>query len=143
MNETSFPKRPLRDRIDIVGRHVQITPAMKEYAIEKLEKLDRFHHHGMQILSIHVVMDIVHLQHEIHATVHFGHFTIRASATSNDMYASIDLVMDKIHMQFAKWKERMAAYHHKKKSSIDMPVQVVECPICSSDEIAEFNAEIE
>ncbi|MBM3198876.1 MAG: ribosome-associated translation inhibitor RaiA [Chlamydiae bacterium] len=140
MNKEKFPENTLRDRIQVLGRHVQVTPAMKEYAIEKLSKLERFHSPGMHIVHVHVVMDIVHLQHTVQVIVHFGHFRMKASASTGDMYASVDLAMEKLHSQFAKWKDRMVAYSHKKKPVVDMPVRLVQKP---SDEVEEFNAEIE
>src|SRR5438477_347638 len=120
MNKDKFPdKDSLNDKVQIVGRHVQVTDAMKQYALEKLSKIERFHSH---IMDVHIVMDIVHLEHMVTVIVHFNHFKVKAHASSNDMYASIDLAMERLQSQFRRWKERILAYSHKKVPVVDLEV---------------------
>jgi putative sigma-54 modulation protein len=123
--------------IHIDGRHVQVTDAMKEYALTKLSKIERFHAH---IMDIHVTMDIQKIEHSVSIVVKSDHFKIKSHATSSDMYASIDQAVDRLQKQISKWKEKIQEHHSKNLASVDIKVNVIQRPY---DEVEEFNAEIE
>lgn len=123
--------------ISILGRSVQITEAMKNYVWEKLTKIERFHNH---IMDAHVIMDIQKLEHSVTIVLKFDHFKVKVSASSTDMYASIDKAIEKLQTKFSRWKGRIQEHHKKKLSVVDMVVNVVRRP---EDELSEINAEIE
>lgn len=124
-------------RLTILGRHMLVTEAMKNYATEKLAKLDRFHTH---VMDIHVTMDVQNLEHVVDIVVKFEHFRIKVHAGSSDMYASIDKAVARLQKLMGRWKDRIQDHTAKKLSSIDMHVNVVNRPY---NELEEFNAEIE
>lgn len=124
-------------KIDIIGRNVYVTEAMKKYAMEKLSKIDRFHNH---IFTIHVKMDIQRLEHSVDIVIHFNHFRMKVSAHSTDMYVSIDKAIHKLQTQIRRWKDRIQDHHNKSVSMIDMQVNVLQRPY---DELEEINAQIE
>ena len=78
--------------IHIDGRHVQVTDAMKEYALTKLGKIEKFHTH---INDIHVVMDIQKIEHSVSIIVKSDHCKIKSHASSSVMYASLDQAVDR------------------------------------------------
>jgi len=123
--------------ISIVGRNLQVTEAMRNYAWEKLTKVERFHNH---ILDVHVNLDIQKLEHSCVIIIVSDHFKIKVQAVSTDMYASIDKAIDKLQAKIRRWKERIQEHHKKKLSMIDMQVNVIRRPFAELDEI---NAEIE
>jgi putative sigma-54 modulation protein len=123
--------------IDIVGRHVQVTEAMKQHAREKLLKMERFHDH---IMYIHVTMDIEHLNHVVTCIVKFDHFKIKAQGSSTDMYVSIDLAVDRLQKQMRRWKSRIQDHRNRQAVIVQAPVSLVERPYSDIDE---YNAEIE
>lgn len=122
--------------INIIGRHVHVTDAMKNYAMEKLSKLERFHNH---IIEVHVTLDIQKLEHSALIIMKFNHFKVTAHAVTSDMYVSIDQAVDKIQKQFRRWKNKIQDHTQKKVSVGEMQVHILERP----DEIAEYNEEIE
>ena len=124
--------------ISITGRHVQVTESMKEYASEKIRKIERFTHH---IIDVSVTMDIQKMEHKVDLVFKFGHFKIRASASSEDMYASIDRVIAKILSQLRKWKSKIQNHHAKGISSVDMNVNVIRRP--SYNDLDQVNDEID
>lgn len=124
-------------RIVVVGRQVQVTEAMKNYAIEKLSKIDKFHNH---IMDIHVTMDIQKLEHVVTIVLMLSHIKVKVQAVSNDMYVSIDRAVDRLQTQLRRWKSRIQDHHKKALSAVDMQVNVVALP---GSEIEEFNADIE
>jgi putative sigma-54 modulation protein len=66
---------------------------------------------------------------------------IKGSASSEDMYVSIDKAVFKIKEQLLKYKRRLQEHHAKGVPSIDMTVNVFRSP--ELDEILDVNEEIE
>ncbi len=85
------------------GKHVEVTPAFREYAESKLSKLGRFFDH---VQEVHVVQSILRNQHTVEVTLKADGTIIRAEERSPDMYSSIDLVTDKLERQLARYKDR-------------------------------------
>jgi putative sigma-54 modulation protein len=138
VNKEKFAEQDaLGYRIDIMGRNVYVTDAMKNYAMEKISKLDRFHTH---VMDVHVTMDIQKVEHTITIIVRFDHFKVKVSACSTDMYVSIDKAVDKLQAQLRRWKSRIQDHHKKSRSAVDMQINVLQRPFTDLEEI---NAEIE
>jgi putative sigma-54 modulation protein len=123
--------------IHISGRHIQVTEAMKQYAFNKLSKIERFHN---RIMDVHVTMDIQKVEHSVTIIVKFEHFKIKSHAASTDMYVSIDQAVNKLQTQLYRWKDKIQEHHNKKLSAIDLKVNVIQRPY---DDLAEINQEIE
>ncbi len=123
--------------IAVVGRHTYVTDAMRQYVLEKLSKLERFHNH---IIDVQVTMDIQKAEHIVSILLHFSHYELRVQATSSDMYASIDKAVHKLTTQLRRWKSRLQEQAIKPLQAIDMKVNVLSAPY---NEIAEYNKEIE
>ncbi len=124
-------------RLTIMGRHVYVTEAMKNYAFDKLSKIDRFHSH---VLDLHVTLDIQKLEHSCVIVLSFDHFRVKVSASSTDMYASIDRAVDKLQSKIRRWKGRIQDHHKKSLSATDMQINVLQKPFNNLEEI---NEEIE
>ncbi len=124
-------------RIEILGRHVQVTEAMKNYAFEKLSKIERFHTH---IMHIHVTLDIQKLDQMCSIVLKIDHTQVKAHATSTDMYVSIDLAVEKLRNLLRRYKDKIQDHHKKGRSVVDMHVNVFKRPY---DEVAEINEVIE
>lgn len=138
VDKTKFAaEEALGYRITIVGRNLYVTDAMKNYAMEKISKIDRFHSH---VLDVHVNLDIQKFEHSAIIVLKFNHFKIKVSAVSTDMYASIDKAVDKLQSQLRRWKGKIQDHHKKPMNVIDMQVNVLQRPYSDLDEI---NAEIE
>lgn len=116
--------------VTITGRHMMITEAMKQHAMEKLSKLDRI---ASRIIDVHVLMDIQKLEHRIDIIIRFNHIKIKVHACSEDMYTSIDRAVDKLQSQIRRYKERLHTHQAKMPSIIDMNVDVISVP--SLDEL--------
>lgn len=127
----------------VTGRHVHVTEAMKAYAEEKLEKLERF---GDRIIDIIVTMDIQKLEHKVDIVLKYGHTLIKSHASTTDMYASIDLAVNKLHAQLDRYKSRITDHHAKAHPVIDIPVTiygVAGTQVTDERELTEVNGEIE
>jgi putative sigma-54 modulation protein len=104
-------------QITITGHHVEVTAALRAYVTEKMQKLER---HFDQITSVNVILNVEKLQHQAEATVHAGRRQIFAAETATDMYASIDLLLDKLDRQVRRHKDRITDHPHVKHNSIDI-----------------------
>ncbi|MFI5333632.1 MAG: ribosome hibernation-promoting factor, HPF/YfiA family [Chlamydiales bacterium] len=124
-------------RLMVYAKGLQITDAIQNYVREKMSKVERLHGH---IMDINVHLDIQRLEHVAAIVVKFEHFVVKVSASSTDMYASIDQAIDRLHEKLRRWKERIQNHHVKKRTAIDMTVNVLRRPYSELDEI---NAEIE
>ena len=90
-------------QITISGHHVDVTPALREYVLTKFDRLQR---HFDQITNTDVTLIVEKLVQKAEATVHVSGADIFANAESEDMYAAIDLLADKLDRQLIKHKEK-------------------------------------
>jgi len=106
------------DNITVVARHLDITEAIKNYALQKAEKIKKFFE---WILHVQVTLDIggdsSHLV-EMVVSVSRGP-TIVAEAADADMYRSIDMVVDKVIAQLKKHKGKIESKTVRKKKRFE------------------------
>lgn len=122
----------------VTGRNVLVTEAMKQYALEKLLKIERF---NLRIIDIVVTMDVQKLEQRVDITLKLDHVLIRSHAATEDMYASIDQAVDKIQTQIRRYRGRIRDHQAKGVSFIDMNVNVLRSP--REEELLELNGEID
>jgi putative sigma-54 modulation protein len=89
--------------LHLTGRHIEITPAIRDYVVGKLEKINRHFDH---VIDVNVVMTVEKLDQHIEANVHLSGKDIHVQAHDGDMYAAIDGLIDKLDRQVIKHKER-------------------------------------
>lgn len=121
-------------RISITGRNVYVTDSMKDYAFEKISKIERFHNH---IMDIHVTMDVQKMEQSVVILLHLEHFRVKVSASSTDMYASIDKAVEKLRAKIRRWKDKIQDHHKKARKVIDMQINVLKRPFTDVDYINE------
>jgi putative sigma-54 modulation protein len=102
--------------IQVTGRHVSVTEAMKEYCRRRLACL---HLDYPKIIEVQIILDVQKYRHTAEVILHCSnHITLEASAESDDMYVSIDEVVDKIAGQMRKYKTRLMRQHRPRKHTI-------------------------
>ena len=94
-------------QITMSGHHVEITAALREYINSKLAKLAR---HFDQITTAQVTLSIEKLKQKVEASIHVAGADLFAQAESEDMYTSIDALVDKLDRQIVKHKEKRHAH---------------------------------
>lgn len=82
--------------ISITFRHVDSSQAMKDYATEKVSKLQKF---LRQPMTAKVTLSLQKLMHEAEVQVSSGGEHLEAKDAAEDMYAAIDRVCDKLERQ--------------------------------------------
>jgi putative sigma-54 modulation protein len=104
---TRKPRRPALMNITITFRHMDATDAVKAYATEKVARLQRFFRWPMKG---QVTLSCQHDRlHSVEVDIHAGNTHFHAHETSEDMYASIDKVIDKIERQVVSAKKLAAS----------------------------------
>ncbi len=108
-----------------------MSPAVRSYAEEKLQKLEKY---SRRIVEAHVVFSVERYRHiaEIVLRVNGGDITGRAEST--DMYASIDTVVDKLERMLNKRKEKVNR-RRERKSIRDSGIGVELPPVGSPDPV--------
>ena len=91
-------------QITISGHHVDVTPALRDYVLQKFERLER---HFDQITNTEVTLIVEKLVQKAEARVHVSGADLFANAESEDMYAAIDSLADKLDRQLIKHKEKL------------------------------------
>ncbi len=97
--------------INITGHHVEVTSAIREYVVSKLDKVIRHFDH---VTSVHVILSVEKLKQKAEVTLHVKGKDIHADSTGTDLYASIDSVVDKLDRQVVKHKEKVTDHPHQK-----------------------------
>lgn len=92
----------------VTGHHVEITQSLRNYVGTKLAKLER---HFDNMTDVHCVLTVEKLLHKAEATIHVGGGTIHADSIEPDMYAAIDMLVDKLDRQVKKHKEKITDHH--------------------------------
>lgn len=96
-------------QINITGHHIDITPPLRAYVTEKLQRISRHFDH---VISINVILKVENAQHQqAEGTVHAAGKSLFAQAAAEDMYAAIDGLSDKLDKQVRRHKDRIRGHH--------------------------------
>lgn len=95
-------------QINITGHHIEVTPALKAYVNEKLQRISRHFDH---VISIDVILKLDNHQKQAEGTVYAAGKTLFAQDSNNDMYAAIDGLADKLDKQVRRYKDRLRGHH--------------------------------
>lgn len=91
-------------KITVRGKNIEVTPALIDYAEKKLSKLDK---HFDKATDAQVLLSVIRDDHVVEVTVSLNGLILRGEESTGDMYASIDMVVDKLERQLKKLKTRM------------------------------------
>ena len=113
-------------------KNVEATDGLKQYLSKKLAKIEKI---MPAVIDMHIKLEIQKLEQSVLLTMKFSHFLVTAHASSTDLYASIDMAMDRLNLKLRRWKSKIQDHHNKKLNSIDVPVSVFEKRKQEVDEI--------
>lgn len=116
--------------ITITSKNIDVTPAIENYILGKLSKIERFAPH---ILDIHVTLDVQKVAKTVSFLMKFLHFKIKVQGRTEDLYSAIDQGSDKLIKLIQKYKTKLQK-HRVKEPPTRMEVSVLE-PVSELDEI--------
>ncbi len=94
-------------RIDIYGQQLEVTPALREYVETKLRRIER---RFDQPIEARVQLGLRKPSHHVEATITVPGRTRHAETDAENMYAAIDLLVDKLDRLIVKHKEKQQQY---------------------------------
>jgi putative sigma-54 modulation protein len=95
--------------VQVSGHHVEVTEAIREYLMSKLGRVQR---HFDQVIDINVILSVQKLKQKAEISVHMRGKDIHVESDDADMYAAIDLMMDKLDRQVIKHKQKAYSHPH-------------------------------
>lgn len=95
--------------LTISGHHLDVTPAIRDYVSDKLDRVKRHFDH---VINVSVIMQVDKLAHKVEANLHVKGHDFHAHSEDENMYAAIDFLADKLDRQIVKHKEKLAGAHH-------------------------------
>ncbi len=95
-------------RIETYGQQMEVTPALREYVEEKLQRLGR---HFDQSIEVRVQLGLRKPAHHATADLTVPGKTLHADADGENMYAAIDVLADKLDRLVLKHKEKQQDHH--------------------------------
>ncbi|WP_226639143.1 ribosome hibernation-promoting factor, HPF/YfiA family [Priestia flexa] len=91
---------------NIRGENIEVTPAIREYVEKKLSKLERYFD-GTPNADVNVNLKVYNNDQKIEVTIPMTDLVLRAEETHTDLYAAVDLVLDKLERQIRKHKTKV------------------------------------
>jgi len=89
--------------LSVSGHQFAITPALRRYVNAKLARITRHFDH---VIDAHVVLSVNKLAQKAEVTLHVRGKQIHCACEEQDLYAAIDLLMDKLDRQVLKYKAK-------------------------------------
>lgn len=95
-------------QIDITGHQLDVTTSMRDYFNSKFTRIKR---HFDQVINVHVILSVEKIHHKAEATMHINGKTLFAESVEEDLYAAIDLLIDKLDKQVRRHKDKITSKH--------------------------------
>ena len=107
--------------LTISGHHLDVTPSLREYVLTKLARVTR---HFDQVVDISVLLTVEKLKEKerrqkAEVTLHVKGKEIFVEQSSEDLYAAIDQLMDKLDRQVCRHKDRLQDHKHPAVKRLD------------------------
>lgn len=107
-------------KLRITGRHMNVTPALRQYIETRFGRLDRY---GLKVGALQVVLGVEKLQHKAEVIGTVNGKPVQAKTSTQEMYATIDALVDRVDAQFRKWKERLVNHKPGKVKRVRPPAR--------------------
>ena len=111
--------------LTISGHHLDVSAALRDYVISKLDRVTR---HFDQVVDINVLLSVEKQKEKerrqrAEVTVHVKGKDIFVENCHEDLYAAIDQLMDKLDRQVCRHKDRLQNHHHAAAKRLEVPIQ--------------------
>ncbi|MFE4712055.1 MULTISPECIES: ribosome hibernation-promoting factor, HPF/YfiA family [unclassified Paenibacillus] len=93
-------------QFSIRGQQIEVTDALRDYVDKKLSRLEKYFD-APPTSEGYVTLSVVRGLHTVEVTIPLAGVTLRAEDRSDDMYSSIDAVVDKLERQIRKHKTKL------------------------------------
>jgi putative sigma-54 modulation protein len=97
-------------QFQLSGQKIDITPALRDHATAKLDRLTRL---DDRIVSLNIVLSVNKLQQRAEGTLNVAGKSLHAEAAVSDMYVSIDKLFDTLVTQLRRYREKLCDKHQR------------------------------
>jgi len=97
-------------QVSVIGRHIEVTDALKQYALDKFNRLEKYLPKASDVVVTLSVVKKVH--HIAEAVIKSNGVLIQASEETEEMYSAIDLLIEKIERRVRRYKEKLVDHKH-------------------------------
>ena len=91
-------------KYNIRGNKIEVTKAINDYIEEKLSKVDKYFDDDVEAKA---VISTKGGEQKVEVTIWSGKYNVRAEESNEDLYAAIDLVVEKLQRQLKKYKAKL------------------------------------
>ncbi|WP_411953886.1 ribosome hibernation-promoting factor, HPF/YfiA family [Alkalibacillus sp. S2W] len=91
---------------NVRGENIEVTDPIREYVEKKISKLERYFDTPPSS-DVHVNLSVYNTEQRIEVTIPMPNLLLRAEEGHTDMYAAVDLVVDKLERQIRKYKTKI------------------------------------
>ncbi|HEY5993706.1 MAG TPA: ribosome-associated translation inhibitor RaiA [Gallionellaceae bacterium] len=99
--------------LNLTGRHLEITPAIRQHVTDKIAKI-KSHFDG--VMDVTVVLSVDKLRQKAEGSVHLSGKDVFVESDDDNLYVAIDGMVEKLDRQIVKHKEKFAARRHDDSS---------------------------
>lgn len=119
--------------LTISGNHLELTPAIREYVQNKLERIKRHFDH---VIDVTVILGVEQLgdktrRQRAEINLHLKGKVLHIESFAQDLYAAIDTLIDKVDRQVLRHKDRVQDHHHDplKRIVVEDPANTSQPPV--------------
>jgi putative sigma-54 modulation protein len=109
-------------QFEFVGRHIEVTPAIRAHVEEQFKKLNDLFERS-QSARAHVVIDVIKNRHNAEIILWWRDHTLTAKDTNADMYQALTRCVDKLEKQAVRLKKKLID-----RSQSGMPLSALGAP---------------
>lgn len=106
--------------LSITGRHIEVTPAIREYVVNKLARVTRHFDH---VIDTQVILSVERVNHTAEVTIRVPGKDIHCEAIDENLYAAIDLLADKADRQVLKYKSKIQDHANESAKRQEIPAE--------------------
>ena len=102
-------------KISVRGENIEVTKAIQDYANDKLSRINKYIGDSENVRAA-VLISVKGHNQKVEVTIPLKNIILRAEETRDDLYAAIDVVVDKIERQIRKNKTKILSRKMNKLS---------------------------
>ncbi len=111
--------------VSVRGKNVEVTDALRDYVFKKLKKLDKYFDGDAETQA---TLSLEREEHRIEVTIGINGLLLRGEEQGPDMYASIDIVAEKLERQVDKYRTKIARRLRTGVTTQSVAEETVEAP---------------
>lgn len=107
--------------INVRGKNIEITPALRDHVTKRVSKINKYFDASGDISAI---LTVEKGRHIVEVTVPVNGMLLRGEESTNDMYASIDMVIKKLEKQIEKYRTKLSRRVTFKPETVSAPASI-------------------